>query len=119
MDWTAFAIGAIPSVLAVVTVIIQVFRDRKKDEATADKTRAEALLAKANAADTIAAATDKIVAQYDRIALAAEKDHERAIALLAKEYATEIRILNKELARVKKLHANCLRMHGEPCDEET
>lgn len=76
MDWTAFAIGAIPSLLAFITFLLQLRRDKLKDQASSKKTRAEAAHEIADAEKTRVEATEKIVSMYEAIIERLEKQVE-------------------------------------------
>lgn len=67
IDWTALLIGAIPSVVSVIALLIQIARDRKKDLASVGKTRSEAAHELAQGEKTRIEATEKIVQMYEGI----------------------------------------------------
>ena len=95
MDWTAIAVGAIPSLVSVLVLLIQIFRDRKKDEALVQKTRAETVVEEATAADTITDAAEKIVSRYERIIERMERQHAREVDNLVKELETLRRLVGR------------------------
>ena len=76
MEWTSFLIGAIPSLVALLTIIIQVIRDKQKNAAEVNKIRSERLLNEAQTADTITDAAKKVVAEYEKLMALQEKRHE-------------------------------------------
>jgi len=84
MDWTPVLIGAIPSVVSIIVLLIQIARDKKQAAALVSKTRAEAAVEEATAAETIADAAEKIVLRYERIIARMEEDHAKEIARLKK-----------------------------------
>jgi len=67
VDWTAFAIGAIPSVLALMTFLLQLRRDKAKEQALTSRTRAEGITELAMGEKTRVEATEKIVSMYEAI----------------------------------------------------
>jgi uncharacterized protein YydD (DUF2326 family) len=102
MDYSAILVGAIPSVVSILLLSIQVLRDRKKEAALVEKVRAEKVVEEAHAADTIAAAAEKIVLRYEAIIKYNDECYAEEIKQLEqkiKKLEAEIRGLKKERAR--------------------